>query len=129
MTDQLIERELARQSHLSTSKRQFLHSVIERFEGLAELQGDSPEAQATRGEGCFRIGKMRRLVGEPRKAVETLREAIAFYRDHTLSMLHQARERGLRDRALLDTASDLAPLRGEPSFERFGESLAAEARQ
>src|SRR5262249_19005158 len=64
LTDDVVERQLARQPRLSDDDRAFLRKIVAHYEGFAALKGDRPESRAMRAEGDLRIGKLRHRLGE-----------------------------------------------------------------
>jgi tetratricopeptide (TPR) repeat protein/tRNA A-37 threonylcarbamoyl transferase component Bud32 len=76
MTDELVERQLARSPTLTEENKQFLRKVIEQFEGLAAITADDADSRAIRAEGYFRVSLMRHRLGELQEAEAAYREAI-----------------------------------------------------
>ena len=74
MTDELVERQLARSPTLTEENKEFLRKVIAQFEGFAAITANDADSRAIRGEGYFRVGLMRYRLGD-------LKEAEAAYRD------------------------------------------------
>jgi serine/threonine-protein kinase len=74
LTDDVVERLLAKQVQLGDDERRFLRKVQGFYEEFAAAGGDTPEARAGRADGFLRIGFVRHRLGE-------LAEAEAAYRD------------------------------------------------
>jgi serine/threonine protein kinase/tetratricopeptide (TPR) repeat protein len=81
LTDDVVERQLARQPRLSDHDRAFLNKIVAHYEGFASLKGDRPECRAMRAEGDLRVGMLRHRLGQ-------LAEARASYM-RALQLLQQ----------------------------------------
>jgi tetratricopeptide (TPR) repeat protein len=75
LTDEVIERHMARQPQLTERDRAFLKMVLAHYEGFAATKGDSPESRAIRAEGFFRGGVIRSRLGELKDAQAAYEQA------------------------------------------------------
>jgi tetratricopeptide (TPR) repeat protein len=76
LTDELVEKQLARAAVLTEENKEFLRKVIEQFEGFAKITGDDAESRAIRAEGYARVGVMRYRLGDLEEAEESLRASL-----------------------------------------------------
>jgi tetratricopeptide (TPR) repeat protein len=76
MTDELVERQLARGHALTEENKEFLRKVIAQFEGFAKITADDAESRAIRAEGYFRVGLMRYRLGDLGDAEAAYRQAL-----------------------------------------------------
>jgi tetratricopeptide (TPR) repeat protein len=77
LTDQAVERMLARQTQLTTEDRAFWNRVVELHETFAKADGDTPDARAEVAKARTQIGRIRHRLGEYAAAEESLRVAVA----------------------------------------------------
>ena len=70
MTDDVIQRLLAKQPILGDEEKAFLQKVIGFYEAFATERGDSAEARSVAADGQFRIAEVRAFLGERNAAVE-----------------------------------------------------------
>lgn len=80
LTDEVVERQLARAKTLSDENKAFLRKIIEQFEDLAAIAGEEVEGQFIRSEGFARVGVMRHVLGELGAAEEAYRAALELQR-------------------------------------------------
>ena len=78
MTDELVERQLARSPTLTEENKEFLRKVIAQFEGFAAITANDADSRAIRGEGYFRVGLMRYRLGDLKEAEAAFRDALAI---------------------------------------------------
>jgi serine/threonine protein kinase len=78
LTDETVERLMARQSRVTDQDREFLRRVLALHREFAGEQGDSPETRAGVADAQYRVGMIRRKLGESREAEEAYRAAIAL---------------------------------------------------
>ncbi len=78
MTDDLVERQLARGPHLSDQDKAFLRQVIQQFEGFAAITADDAESRLIRAEGHGRVARMRFHLGELEEAEHSYPSALAI---------------------------------------------------
>ena len=78
MTDELVERQLARSPTLTEENKEFLRKVIAQFEGFAAITANDADSRAIRGEGYFRVGLMRYRLGDLKEAEAAFRDALAL---------------------------------------------------
>jgi serine/threonine protein kinase/Flp pilus assembly protein TadD len=78
LTDEVLERQLARQTRLTEADRAFLRKVLEHYEGFAATKGDGPESRTIRAEGYHRVGTLRRRLGEHPEALSAYERAHAL---------------------------------------------------
>ncbi|GIW85193.1 MAG: hypothetical protein KatS3mg107_0853 [Gemmataceae bacterium] len=76
LTDDLVERQLARAQTLTPENKEFLRKVIQQFEGFAKITADDAESRAIRAEGYFRVGLMRYRLGDLEEAEEAFRASL-----------------------------------------------------
>jgi serine/threonine protein kinase/tetratricopeptide (TPR) repeat protein len=80
LTDGVLARLLTRQVQVTAQDREFLRSVLARYEALAAQKGGGRESRAIRAEGLFRVGLLRMRLGEGDPARDAFRDALAGYR-------------------------------------------------
>lgn len=80
LTDGVLARVLARQVQVTAQDREFLRSVLARYERLAAQKGGERESRAIRAEGSFRVGLLRMRLGDGDSARDAFRDALAGYR-------------------------------------------------
>jgi serine/threonine protein kinase/tetratricopeptide (TPR) repeat protein len=78
LTDEVLGRQLARQTQLTAEDRALLHKALGHYEGFAATKGDGPESRAIRAEGYFRVGNIRTHLGELQEARAAYTEALAL---------------------------------------------------
>jgi serine/threonine protein kinase/Tfp pilus assembly protein PilF len=78
LTDEVLERHMARQTQLTEPDRVFLRQVLRHYEGFAATKGDGPENRAIRAEGFYRVGRIRAGLGERQDARSAYERAIAL---------------------------------------------------
>jgi tetratricopeptide (TPR) repeat protein len=78
LTSQLIESLLVRQPQLGPSVKQFLQLVEKQYEHFAADSGADPEARAWSAMSFYRLGTIRRRLGEQAGAETALRRACAL---------------------------------------------------
>jgi serine/threonine-protein kinase len=75
LTDEAVQRLMARQPILTRSDRDFLRKVLEQYEGLATSEGDTPDGRAALADGHYRVARIRMYLGETEGAKEAFRTA------------------------------------------------------
>jgi serine/threonine protein kinase len=80
VSDEFVENQIAREPQLSEEQRDFLRNLIQHFERLAALGSDDAESRAIRGEGLFRVAKMRATLGESMAAHVATAEALTIFK-------------------------------------------------
>jgi serine/threonine protein kinase len=79
MTDDIVERQMARNANLSDENKELLRKIMAHFEGFATLTADDAENRAVRAEGNLRVGRMRQRLGEFADAEAAYRTALGLY--------------------------------------------------
>jgi serine/threonine protein kinase len=79
MTDDVIEKLLARQPTLDADERAFLRKVLGFYEAFAAERGDTAEARVVAADGQFRVAEVRALLGEKPEAAAGLHEAVRLW--------------------------------------------------
>lgn len=77
-TDETIEIMFARQKRLTSKDKTFLERVIERYDEVAKLTGDTPSVQFRKAVGIYKVAGIRKLLGETPKAEQGYREALTL---------------------------------------------------
>ncbi len=75
LTDEMVQRLLARQAGPADDEKEFLRRVLARYEAFAEEPGDDPGAPLRLGQGLYRVGVMRDLLGDAAGAEAALGRA------------------------------------------------------
>jgi serine/threonine protein kinase/tetratricopeptide (TPR) repeat protein len=78
MTDEIVEDQMARGTHLTEENKEFLRKILKHFEGFAAVTAGDAESRAIRAEGYYRVGLMRDRLGELKEAEAGYREALAL---------------------------------------------------
>jgi tetratricopeptide (TPR) repeat protein len=78
MTDEVLEDLLKRQVH--DKHREFLRKVLAFHAEFAAANADDPDSRHSRAEGFYRVGRIRRTLGEIPEAEAAYREALAVLR-------------------------------------------------
>jgi serine/threonine protein kinase/Flp pilus assembly protein TadD len=78
LTDEVLERHMAKQTQLTEEDRAFLRKVLQHYEGFAATKGDSREGRAIRAEGYLRVAGIRDRLGEHQDAQLAFERAIAL---------------------------------------------------
>ncbi|HET6574008.1 MAG TPA: serine/threonine-protein kinase [Fimbriiglobus sp.] len=76
LTDETVERLMARQDRVTEQDRAFLRQVLALHQEFAGAQGDSPETRAGIAAAQYRVGLIRRKLGESLEAEGAYRAAI-----------------------------------------------------
>src|SRR5262249_54962403 len=76
MTDDVVERLMARQVQLTESDRQFFREVLALYQTFASAQGDSTESRESIADGHYRVGLIRHKLGEGKDAEAAYRTAL-----------------------------------------------------
>ncbi len=76
LTDNLLGELLARQAELNDADHQFFEQVIDQYDRFTELDGESTEAIAFRGEGHLRVAILKRRLGAHDAAEHSFQQAI-----------------------------------------------------
>jgi serine/threonine protein kinase/tetratricopeptide (TPR) repeat protein len=75
LTDETVERLMARQTRLTKGDREYLRQILALHAEFAADQGDSPESRAGVADAQFRIGLIHSKLGENKEAEEANRAA------------------------------------------------------
>jgi eukaryotic-like serine/threonine-protein kinase len=78
MSGNVIEKKFAQGSALTDDDKAFLRSVIAQYDAFAAIKGDDAESRAARAEGRFRVGNLRRSLGEFKEAEQDFDQAIGI---------------------------------------------------
>jgi serine/threonine protein kinase len=78
MTEEIVEKQMASDTHLTEENKEFLRTIITHFEGFAAITADDTESRAIRAEGSFRVGNMRYRLGEMKEAEAAYKDALAL---------------------------------------------------
>src|SRR4029450_1239063 len=81
MTDEFVEKQMARGTQLTEENKEFLRRIIEHFEGFAATTADVATIRAVRAEGYQRVGMMRHCLGEFKEAEAAYVEALAGWKE------------------------------------------------
>jgi serine/threonine protein kinase/tetratricopeptide (TPR) repeat protein len=76
MTEDLVENQLARATHLTDENKEFLRNIIKHYEGFAAVTADNAAGRAIRAEGRFRVGLLRYRLGELDEAKRAQADAL-----------------------------------------------------
>ena len=116
MTAEVVERKFAQGALLTEGDRTFLRSVIAQFDAFAAIKGDDADSRALHAEGRYRVGNMRRILGELDEAQKDYDEALSIRKQlaadfpsrpefrQELAITHNNRGVVLRDMGRLDEA-------------------------
>jgi serine/threonine protein kinase len=80
MTDDIVERQMARGANLTDENKEFLRKIIKQFDGFAALTADDADSRAIRAEGYYRVGLMRSRLGESKDAESAFSAAVAIWK-------------------------------------------------
>jgi serine/threonine protein kinase len=80
MTADVIERKFTQGTVLTEGDRAFLRGIIAQYDAFAAIKGDDADSRAIRAEGRFRVGNMRRTLGELKEAQQDYDQALSFYK-------------------------------------------------
>jgi tetratricopeptide (TPR) repeat protein len=80
MTDEIVENQMARATHLTDENKEFLRKIIKHYEGFAAVTADDVESGAIRAEGFARVGLLRHRLGELKEAEAAYQEALAQFK-------------------------------------------------
>jgi tetratricopeptide (TPR) repeat protein len=86
LTDEVIERQIGRQTQMTEEDRAFLRKVMEHYEGFAATKGDSPESRAIRAEGHYRVGLIHQRLGERQEARSAYERAVILLKQLVLDL-------------------------------------------
>jgi tetratricopeptide (TPR) repeat protein len=78
LTDEVIEKQMARGTILTEENKAFLRKIIQQYEGFAAITADDAASRAIRAEGYLRVGLMRYRLGELQEAEAAYRDALAM---------------------------------------------------
>jgi serine/threonine protein kinase/tetratricopeptide (TPR) repeat protein len=78
LTEDIVENQMARATHLTEENQEFLRKIIRHVEGVAALTGDDAQSRAIRAEGLYRVGLMRHRLGELKSAEMAYTDALAI---------------------------------------------------
>jgi serine/threonine protein kinase/Tfp pilus assembly protein PilF len=78
MTDEVVERKFAQGTVLTEDDRAFLRGIIAQYDAFAAIKGDDADSRAARGEGRFRVGRMRHRLGEFKEAEQDYDQALSI---------------------------------------------------
>ncbi|MGI8978125.1 MAG: protein kinase domain-containing protein [Pirellulaceae bacterium] len=113
MTADVVERKFAQATVLTEDDREFLRGVIAQYDAFAAIKGDDADSRALRAEGRFRVGNMRRTLGELKEAEKDYDQALGIYQP--LAADFPSRPEFRRDLALThNNLGNLLNARGRP---------------
>jgi serine/threonine protein kinase len=106
MTSVVVERKFAQGAVLTEEDRAFLRGVIAQFDAFAAIKGDDADSREVRAEGRFRIGTMRKKLGELKEAERDYDQALSIQKQLVADFpsrpeLREELARGYFDRGLL----------------------------
>lgn len=78
MTADVVERKFAQATVLTEDDREFLRGVIAQYDAFAAIKGEDADSRALRAEGRFRVGNMRRTLGELKEAEKDYDQALSI---------------------------------------------------
>jgi serine/threonine-protein kinase len=78
VTDELVENQMARDTHLTEETKELLRKLLKHFEALAAITADDAESRSIRAEGYARVGMMRHRLGELKEAEAAYLQALAL---------------------------------------------------
>jgi serine/threonine protein kinase/tetratricopeptide (TPR) repeat protein len=76
LTDETVERLMARQAQVTAEDREFLRHVLQLHESFVAADSESPESRAAVADARFRVGLIRHRLGELCEAEDAFRSAI-----------------------------------------------------
>jgi len=76
MTDEVIEKLLAKRPQLGDNEKAFLRKVLSYYQAFASEKGETEEARFVAAEGHYRVAKLRAFLGEATEAMAGYREAV-----------------------------------------------------
>ncbi len=79
LTDDIVEKQMASKLKLTDEDREFLQSILKKYQQFAALPGEDPEQRLIRAEGHFRFALVRARLGEEKEAEVAYREAARLY--------------------------------------------------
>jgi serine/threonine protein kinase len=80
MTAEVVERKFTQGTVLTEDDRAFLRGVIAQFDAFAAIKGDDVESRVVRAQGRFRVGNMRRKLGELQEAKKDYDQALRIWK-------------------------------------------------
>ncbi len=80
LTDDVVQRLMARQATLTDEDRAFLARIVREFEAFAAVRGENEESRSIRAEGQMRVGLLRGALGESLEALRSYEQAIEMYK-------------------------------------------------
>jgi serine/threonine protein kinase/tetratricopeptide (TPR) repeat protein len=80
MTTDVVQRKFTQGAVLTEDDRAFLRSIIAQYDAFATIQADDADSRALRAEGRFRVGTVRRTLGELREAEKDFDQALSVYK-------------------------------------------------
>ncbi len=81
LTDDVIERLLARKEELSGEDLEFVDSILQQYKRIANSQSDQVEAMELKIEGYFRVGQLLELLDKKRDAIAAWEEGLGVLAD------------------------------------------------
>ncbi len=84
LTDEAVERLMARQDSLSKADRAFLLKIMSEYEALAETRGDSKENRSVRARGLARVASLKHRLGHHAEAAVAYQQARDMFRQLTV---------------------------------------------
>jgi serine/threonine protein kinase/Flp pilus assembly protein TadD len=79
LTDEVLQRHLARRPQLTGRDQAFLQKILEQYEKFAAIKGNDEESRAIRAEGFYRIGYFRIHLGDPHQARLACERAVVLW--------------------------------------------------
>ncbi len=70
LSDEVIQRWLAKEEELSPEERDFVESILTRYQAFAASRADQLDALETRAEGYFRVGQLQQLLDNKQDAIQ-----------------------------------------------------------
>ena len=78
LTDRVIERSLSQNPTLLQEDKEFMRNVIDRYKSLADLQQDPERATDIKIEGLYRVGQLKKFLGQKQEALRMWHDALAL---------------------------------------------------
>ncbi|HSQ58364.1 MAG TPA: serine/threonine-protein kinase, partial [Gemmata sp.] len=81
VTDEVLDDLLGRQPQLTEKHREFLKNLLRFHAEFAAAKADDPDGRESRAEGYYRVGRIRKTLGQVNEAEAAVREAVALQRN------------------------------------------------
>src|SRR5206468_792000 len=78
MTDDIVENQMARGTHLTEENKEFLRKIIKHFEGFAAMTAEEAESRPNRAESYARLGRLLYNLGRLKEAETAYADALAL---------------------------------------------------